>query len=847
MSLILAWVFFPLVLAAVGLGWGATVQWLGGRQTLGPLTIPIGLATAICLAGLLTSFNATAPIAAPITALGALLGVGFVWGRARLGAAPALAAIGVLLVYGAPVILSGEATFLGYVRLDDTATWFNLIDQLFTHGRSFAVPISSTYELNAITNLAVGSVGGIQGVAYPSGSFMLLGVGHWITRIDIAWIFQPYLACCAAALALAIYALLEPLLDWRWLRAFIAFIAAQSALLFGYAAWGGIKELTAAFLVALGVALAAQISQAQELRARMVLPLAVAGGALMVTLGPDAADYALPLVLLLAVIFIYRIAISDSLVDVLVVAATLIVATALCAVPLWLTISHYVQVDQGSFNTIQNAHTELGNLVAALRAVQIAGIWPAGDFRDVTAAGTAYAAPAWFPSHLLIYLVFASGVGAVAYTLYRRRWGLGLYVLVALAAVCIPDLLNVTPWLIGKALTISSPAVLLAGLVGGGLLFREEKTLPLVAGVVVLAAIAGGVIWSNWLQYRAVTLAPRDQLSELETIGAKVAGHGPTFINEYQIYADRHFLRSAAPVEPAEYRNPLLPTVTGAVLTDPAWADIDSFPLSTLAPYKSLVIRRSPVESRPPSSYNLVWQGRYYQLYEQPAHATHRVIEHVALGDTKLDYCGYAEYGRPAEADCSIQPAAVPACSKVKALARRAAADGGELLAYERTNPIVLRATQTSWPRAWSADTIGGSLEPTTAGTAVAHVELPTGPHRYQLWLGGSFARGFKVSVDGHYLGSVANELNNIGDYNQVGPAITLGAGVHTIAITYPALSGLAPGGADDEPGYTGLDEIALEQQGTPARMIELEPPQASQLCGHSLDWIEIVAPEHSR
>jgi hypothetical protein len=120
----------------------------------------------------------------------------------------------------------------------------------------------------------------------------------------------------------------------------------------------------------------------------------------------------------------------------------------------------------------------------------------------------------------------------------------------------------------------------------------------------VLGALAAGVLWSNWLQYRNVTLAPRASCPSSRRSLAKLNGEGPTFINEYQIYADRHFLRAGAPVEPAEYRTDYLPTVTGAVLTKSAFADIDSFPLSTLAPYRSLVIRRSPVESRPPSIYN---------------------------------------------------------------------------------------------------------------------------------------------------------------------------------------------------------------------------------------------------
>ncbi len=55
---------------------------------------------------------------------------------------------------------------------------------------------------------------------------MLLGIGHGLSGIDSAWIFQPYLACCGAAIALGMYALAEPLvaspdcaLWWRsWAR-----------------------------------------------------------------------------------------------------------------------------------------------------------------------------------------------------------------------------------------------------------------------------------------------------------------------------------------------------------------------------------------------------------------------------------------------------------------------------------------------------------------------------------------------------------------------------------------------------------------------------------------------------
>ena len=56
---------------------------------------------------------------------------------------------------------------------------------------------------------------------------------------------------------MCLYALIEPVITSVRLRALVAFLAAQSALLYAYSMWSGIKELTAAFLLALGMALAA--------------------------------------------------------------------------------------------------------------------------------------------------------------------------------------------------------------------------------------------------------------------------------------------------------------------------------------------------------------------------------------------------------------------------------------------------------------------------------------------------------------------------------------------------------------------------------------------------------------
>ncbi len=893
MSMILSWALFPLVLAAVGLGWGALVEWGAGTRELGVIAIPLGLAAAIVVAALFTSFSFSAPAAAPVVAVGALAGLVRAWRRATLALPALVAALGVLLVYGAPVILSGEATFLGYVRLDDTATWLGLIDQLFAHGRDVSSLPSSTYQLNAMAYLVT--------AGYPSGAFMLVGVGHWITGIDAAWIFQPYLAVCASALALCCFDLLAPVVESAWLRAFAGFIAAQSALLFGYATWGGIKELTAAFLLVAGIAFVARLlADEGAIRWRQTLPVAVAGAALIVTVGPAVAVYVGPAALIPGAVLLWRwragggrfsapiavaaliVAVGAALVGLLGIGSAIYVgpavfvccaamialwlrdggrpvdgsalaalfavaATAALMLPSWLTLSSYVTATD-NFATasatsaaIADRANAYGNLISALRAIQLGGIWIDGDFRSFPNP------PPSLLNHLLIYTVFAGALFALGWTLWRRKLGLAIYVGVALASVALFSLLGTVPWGMGKALAISSPAVLLAGLAGGAILFNLERLAAVVVGVLLLGVIAGGVLWSNYLQYHNVTLAPRDRLSEFQTIAGLIAGKGPTFINDYEIYADRHFLRDGAPIEPAEYRPADLPTLGNAFLTDSAWADIDAFGLATLAPYRSLVIRVGPTTSRPPTIYGRapVWQGRYYALWQEPAHPSERVIEHMPLGDVVNDaYCGSASNVTPTiQPLCPIAPAAIPKCTAVRSLAVTAHAYHGDLLAYERPNPIVVRATNTQFSTGWNPYPPGGVLAPTTGGaTATAHIVLHQRVSGYQLWLGGTFIRGFDVSVDGRRIGSVSNELNPPGDYNRIGSPLTLAAGAHTITVTYPD-ENLAPGSADSE-GYTSLFAIALAPPASTMHYVEVPPAQAGSLCGRSLDWIEVVAPE---
>jgi hypothetical protein len=357
-----------------------------------------------------------------------------------------------------------------------------------------------------------------------------------------------------------------------------------------------------------------------------------------------------------------------------------------------------------------------------------------------------------------------------------------------------------------------------------------------LVGALVVLGLLGGVMWSNVLGYRDVTLAPRDRLAELQHIGEMVADKGPTFINEYEVYGDRHFVRQGFPVEPAEYRAVPLPLSDDASLTKSAWADIDSFPLSTIEPYRSIVTRRSPAESRPPSIYSLIWQGRYYQLWERSAKLSNRIIEHVSLGESvTLPYCGQSE-SATARPLCSVDPVAILPCPQILSLARTARSEHARLLAYQRAAPIVARGDQTLWPAGWVHDEAGHTLTPTSPGTAVTHIALARGED-YGLWLDGSFARGFEVSVDGRHVAQIKNELSNFPSYVQL-TSLYLKPGVHTIALTYPH-AGLTPGSGTNE--FTSLSAIALQPQSPSSGMIEVSPRNASRLCGRTLDWIELV------
>jgi hypothetical protein len=764
MSLFVAWVVFPLILLALCVGLGLLVDMLSGQRLPGAVVAPVGLAATIVLGGFTTATDATAELTVPLLIALGIVGAGlsWPWRFARPDPLPVAVALGVFAIFAAPVLFSGDPTFSGYIMLDDTATWLAMTDRVMEHGRSLGGLDPSSYRATLDFNLAGG---------YPIGVFVPFGTAQKFVGGDLAWVFQPYLSFLVAMLALALWQVLAGIVPGPGWRACAVFVAAQPALLYGYAMWGGVKELAAAALVALAAALAPAVVR-RGAGYRDILPLAVTAAALVGVLSPGGVIWLLPLLLGLAVSawrrFGTRSAATRAVVFTALLGAFVLPALTSGLVP-------------PTSKPLTDSTGE-GNLRGPLDPFQVLGIWPAGDFRfdpDSTVA-----------TAILIALGIVAALAGLwlAWQRRERRPSLALYAtgLLSCAAIVIVG----SPWAGAKALATASPIALSLAVAGAFGALRLDR---IAAGVLVLA-VAGGVIWSNVVAYGGVSLAPYHQLLELQRIGEDFAGEGPALMTEYNPYGARHFLRELDGEGASELRDRLVPLRGGGTVPKGRAVDTDELDFGGLLEFRTLVIRRSPVRSRPPSPYVRVRSGDYYEVWQRPAGYERPLPERLPLGD---------------ESD----PAAVPDCGEVAnlgLLVLKGGADDVRLLAAHHA-PVF--------------DATDGAFEVPDAGG-------------YDAWLRGSVRGEVELWVDGEKVGEARHELSNEGSFVYLGEA-RLGAGAHEAELRF--------GGADQHPGsggfprpFTGplLFSPAGDERG---EIVSIPAEESERLCGRPWDWIEAV------
>jgi hypothetical protein len=781
-DLLAAWVAFPLILLILCGGCGLLVDRFTGRATPRALVPVVGFAVIIGVGQFLTLGDATAGFTTPavvaIAVVGYAVGLPGRWSRFEPWVVVAVGAV--FVIYAAPIVLSGEPTIAGFIKLDDTATWLALTDRVMEHGRSLDGLAPSTYEATLAFNLGDG---------YPIGVFIPLGVGGELLGTDVAWLVQPFIAFAAGLLALGLWSLARPLVASPALRAAAAFVAAQPALLFGYYLWGGIKEVAAAALIAGTAALAVAALERSRDPLALVGPV-LTSAALVGVLSAGGLIWLVPILVGMAIVLARAIGAAGTAIR----AAGALAAVAVLSIPL--AVSGALLPPTSSPLT---DHAARGNLIEPLRPTQAAGIWISGDFRLDPAQPLI--------TYLLIGVVCFAGIAGLVWAARTVRPGPLIYVVGSLAA-CLVLVLIGSPWVDGKALATASPAIPFAAMLAIAWLGVSGRRLA--AGALAVA-VAGGVLWSNALGYRDVSLAPHDQLAELERIGDRFAGEGPTLMTEYEPYGVRHFLRDSDAEGISELRRHQIPLTDGSLVEKGFAADTDAVNPAALVFFRTLVLRRSPAESRPPSAYRLIWSGRYYEVWQRGPPAT-ALPARIGLGD-------------------AFDPYGVAKCNDVRNLASQ-----GDLLAAEGPEPLIVPLSQTSYPRAWSTPSTRYAPIPSTAGTITADVRVDGGDD-YEFWVGGSVRPRVDLVVDGDEVNSVREELNNLGGYVSLG-STDLEPGVHRVEVRFHG-SDLHPGSGGQATAIGPL--VLTTATSDDSRLVSVPASDAQSLCGKRLDWIEVA------
>ena len=795
MNLLMAYLVAPLVLVAVCLGAGQVLAWLAPRGALGPLIAPLGLVLIVVAGTLMTFFRPTARWTTPVIVAIAAVGLA-VWILRRRRDASATGpvdwwpvAVGVLTfaLFAAPVVLSGEATWAGWVKLDDSASWLGFTDWLMTNGKTLPDPMTSTYERLIDVNFR-----GTGAAPYPTGAFPPLGVLSQVTGLDPAWLLHVYMCVLGALLGLALYRVLRDVITVSWLRAGAAILATQAATLVAYVLWGGLKEILLPVLLAVLAVTAAEAGRQDAQRRMLVLPVLSAVSFLTVT-GSSGMGYVLPLALAAILIaWVARNRRTGAIAAAAVVSAAVtgVVLLAAGALPSRLSLVPTIP--------------DIGNLFQPLSPWQSAGVWIGADFRigpevPLVTAG-------------IIAIVVALAIAGLVAAVRDRAWPLPLFTGTALLVMAYSQVSG-GAWLAGKAIAVASPGVIAAAMAGAFWLWRRWPSLK-VMWIVGATAVVIGVGWSNSLAFRTVWLAPVPSQAELEAIGREFAGQGPALMTDFSIFGGRHFLRDLDTEVAAELRVNPIPLRDGSTGQKGESFDIVAFPPSTLEEYPVLVLRRSPTGTRAPAGYSLVRPGRFYDVW----------IRNGDGSGTTIDV--------PLSGPFAVAPEL--ACAAITDLA--SGRPGSDLVAGMRRQVVTVPLDTGTLPEGWVPGSAGsGTVIPSGPGEITAAFDVPT-QGEYEVWLGGSFPGQVSMTIDG----SATLTGEGVIEFEPASAtplgSVILTPGTHELVLAYDTPWWRPGSGAGPFP----LGPMALTALPRSDGVLTVPAAQAADLCGADIDWVSV-------
>jgi hypothetical protein len=600
----------------------------------------------------------------------------------------------------------------------------------------------------------------------------------------------------SALTALCLYTFAGSFVSSRPVRAAIGFLGAQPALVYAYAMQGSIKEVATVLMIALLFAtLPLALRHRDEIR--RLVPLALASAAGLAVLGFAIAAWLGPLLLVCAAALAW-LRRPDWLRPTALEAGAFALATAVLAFPILAQASDYIRNTQRTV-TLQS---EFGNLIRPLDRLQAFGIWPAGDYRlPIDPNRLKWAG-------VLIGIGIAGMLVGVVWALRRRLWLPLVYGAVSLIGWAYVTWRG-SPWADAKALMIVSTPVVVTITLGAVALLDMRR----YAEAALLAfAITVGVLWSNALAYHWVYIAPEGRMRELKRIGDRIDDQGPTLYMEFEEFA-KHYLRGADPTGWSESWQP--PNAPHGRFGLPG--DIDDVPLSYALRFRTLVLRRSPSASRPPSAFRLVYRGQWYDVWRRRPQPL--VLAHEALGK-------------------DLQPGASAPCRRVARIADVARGKGAMLAYVPTSQRVVVDVSKGPRPNAWAVNPSYPHTLHALGPGSITRVFAVSSAVRYGVWLEGSFGRSTKVAIDGRPVGGVSYELNGLGQFAYLG-TVTLTRGKHVLTLTRS--------GGDLRPGNGGdriLGPVVLSSDPVDGAPVELARPERKRrLCGRRQDWIEAVRP----
>ena len=787
---VLSALVYPAMLAALAIGAGLAVDRAAGGGLAGGLVAPVGVAALIAVAEIATYVPGVAP-ATPYL-LGALGVAGLAIGRARARegarrwrahrwelALPLVAFVVAL----APVLLAGRATFSAYMVLTDSALHMVGADYLIHHGQSYA-------HLDLINSYGQ-YISNYYAMNYPTGADALLGGSATLLGVPMIWAFQPFIAFVLATMSGPALVLARRIGLAGGLAATAALVATVPALVYAYSLIGSIKEIVSLPLI---MTMGALVADARWLRGRprAGLPFALVAAAGVSALGVAFGVWAAAAVAVLAGIVVLDAGLlRSSPVRILALTGVGIAVVVVCSWPTWHHVSGSVAVAQAVATTPNR-----GNLVSPLRPTQVFGTWLTGNY-VLPPVGLALGV-----TDALIALTAAAALAGAWHVVRTRRYALAAW-LGVMVALCVGLTRSGAVWAHAKVLVLSSPVFMLLAFAGVAALGAAGRKRFAVA---LAAAIAGGVLISDAVQYHDTDLAPTARYDELASINSRFAGRGPALFTDFDEYA-LYVLRGLDIAGPDFMYPPI--GLSGIDSGHGGQINLGHGHEAALLRYPLIITRRDPLAVRPPSAYRLLFQDTYYQVW------------------------GRRPGAAPALARFASRGISAVRCARVRATAE--AAHGGVLVAASPAPAIVVDLEKVRVPAAWIS--AAPWFQMTTAGSLRASVSIPHGG-RWEIWLQGELMPSVEVRVDGREVGRVGGIVG--GDLvvpDTSAPIdVRLSAGHHRLTITRGGFS-LTPGAG----GSSVLSGVFLTPAGAGEQETLRTVPASHwrELCGHRLLWVE--------